>query len=148
VAQGQSSGPINIAAVQDVSIDTSGASAELATGGLRINITPRDGGNRYSVSMFASTARGGMSDGNLTARLRARGLTTINTIKSVWDLNPGGGGPLTRDRVWFYGSFRYQGADNYAAARSTTATRRSARTTREAGCSIPTLTAASAIAPR
>jgi carboxypeptidase family protein len=33
VAQGQSSGPINIAAVQDVSIDTSGASAELATGG-------------------------------------------------------------------------------------------------------------------
>jgi hypothetical protein len=114
VAQGQSSGPINIAAVQDVSIDTSGASAELATGGLRINITPRDGGNRYSVSMFASTARGGMSDGNLTARLRARGLTTINTIKSVWDLNPGGGGPLTRDRVWFYGSFRYQGTDNYA----------------------------------
>jgi Carboxypeptidase regulatory-like domain len=115
VAQGQSSGAtINIAAVQDVSIDTSGASAELATGGVRINITPRDGGNRYSVSMFASTATGGMSDGNLTDRLLGRGLTTINTIRSVWDLNPSAGGPIRRDRVWFFGSFRYNGTDNYA----------------------------------
>src|SRR5262249_15962946 len=31
-----------------------------------------------------------------------------------WDLNPGIGGPLVRDRLWFYASTRYNGVWNYA----------------------------------
>ena len=34
-----------------------------------------------------------------------------STIKpvSIWDINPGMGGPLKQDRVWFHTSFRYWG---------------------------------------
>ena len=36
-----------------------------------------------------------------------------NLMKRVWDFNPGFGGPIARDRLWFYASVRSNGAWNF-----------------------------------
>ena len=30
-------------------------------------------------------------------------------LEKLWDVNPSFGGPILRDRLWFFGSFRHQG---------------------------------------
>jgi hypothetical protein len=106
----------NVSSAAEVTIDTNAASAELATGGVRINFIPRDGGNTISGSMFASLAHEDfLQSDNFTDRLRARGLSAPGSIKKNWDLAPAFGGPLRRDRLWYYFSARYNGAQNYAA---------------------------------
>ena len=43
-----------------------------------------------------------MQGSNFTQELKDRGLATPNTIKNLLEVNPGGGGPILRDRLWFY----------------------------------------------
>jgi hypothetical protein len=105
----------NPSAVQELTIDYSGVSAELPTGGVRINLIPKDGGNTYKGVVFGSFANSAMTGSNLTQSLKDRGLPTPNPIKEIWDLNPGFGGPIKRDRLWFYGSGRQNVAETYVA---------------------------------
>jgi hypothetical protein len=100
---------------QEVAIDTSAASAELPTGGVRINFIPREGGNEFKGSLFASFADESFQGDNFTERVRNLGLTAPNKIEKNWDINPGAGGPIQRDRLWYYVSGRYNGANNYVA---------------------------------
>ena len=103
----------NFAAYQEVTIDTAAVDAEQPTGGVRINYIPRDGGNNFSGTFLGSISTEGMQSNNYTQELRDRGLRTPNSIKNIWDLNPGFGGPIKRDTVWFYAAFRYNGASQY-----------------------------------
>jgi len=98
----------------EVTVDTSGLSAEQGQGGIRINYIPRDGGNTFSGSLFATFANHSMQSDNLTDDLKARGLPTPNAIKTNYDVNPGVGGPIKKDRVWFYFTGRVNRADQYA----------------------------------
>ena len=45
---------------------------------------------------------------NYTPELQAAGLRTPNSIKLVYDVNPGGGGPIVKDKLWFYSAARWQ----------------------------------------
>jgi hypothetical protein len=105
----------NPSAVQELSIDYSGVSAELPTGGVRINLIPKEGGNTFKGVVFGTFANGSMQGSNLSEELQLRGLPTPNAIKEIWDINPGFGGPIQRDRLWFYGSARQNVADTYVA---------------------------------
>jgi hypothetical protein len=97
----------------EVTIDTSGLSAEQGQGGIRINYIPRDGGNTFSGSLFVTFANSDMQSDNLTDDLRSRGLPSPNAIKTTYDVNPGFGGPIKMDRMWFYFTGRVQRADQY-----------------------------------
>ena len=97
----------NNAGTQEVTFDTSAGTAEAATGGVRINFIPRDGGNSFAGVFYGRFTNHSLQSSNLTADLRARGLGTPNSIKTNWEVNPGFGGPIKRDKVWFYLSARY-----------------------------------------
>ncbi len=112
---GSSGAPPNIGAFSEVTIDYGATSAEQQTSGVQINLIPRDGGNTFKGSTFFGYATEGMAANNFTQRLKDRGLTSVTRIKKNWDVNPGLGGPLKRDRVWFYATVRQDGAENYAA---------------------------------
>src|SRR5205085_1714030 len=43
------------------------------------------------------------------------GVTAGERVKSNYDVNPGFGGPLRKDKLWFYLSPRFNRSDNYAA---------------------------------
>jgi hypothetical protein len=105
----------NVGAASEVVIDSGSTAADLPTGGVRVNFIPRDGGNTLRGSMFATYANEHMANDNLTQRLKDRGLASVSRIKKNWDLNPGFGGPIARDRLWYYFTGRYQGAQAFAA---------------------------------
>lgn len=113
----QSSGSVslstpNVSAAQEVTIDTAAGSAEAPTGGVRINLIPRDGGNDLRGFTFVSFATAAMQGDNLTERLFDQGYGTPESLAKVWDVNFGIGGPFRRDRVWFFLSGRYNGQSN------------------------------------
>jgi hypothetical protein len=103
----------NMTSTQEITVDTSGSSAENAMGGVRINLIPQSGGNRFSASMFVTGVNESFQSDNLTKELQDRGLRAVNRIKLLYDLNPGAGGPIKRDRLWFYTSARWQKNDNW-----------------------------------
>jgi hypothetical protein len=114
-------------AMQEMTVNTAGADASMAGGGVQINYVPRDGGNTFKGLLFVSGANGAMqgtnyssgtrdASGNCTPQdsLFCRGLVTQpGALKQVYDFNPGFGGPLVRDRLWFFGTARWTKAENY-----------------------------------
>jgi hypothetical protein len=102
---------MNDAAAKEVVFETDAISAETASGGVRVNVIPREGGNTFSGSVFGNGATGGMALSNYTADLQARGLKTPAGFVKLWDESAGVGGPLRRDRVWFFYAQRYRGND-------------------------------------
>jgi hypothetical protein len=96
----------NNAMVQEMTYQTSGAGAELSPGGVRMNIVPRDGGNQFSGSFFAGWTDGSWQSKNFSDDLRARGLRAADKIDRIYDFNVGLGGPLVRNKLWFFGSAR------------------------------------------
>jgi hypothetical protein len=103
----------NVAAAAEVTIDTASVSAELSTGGPRVNFIPRDGGNEFRGFVFASFMNEDLQGSNLTQELRDRGFLTASGVKTVYDINPAVGGPISRDKVWFFATGRYNLAQNY-----------------------------------
>jgi hypothetical protein len=65
-------------------------------GGVRINMIPREGGNRFSGSAFIGGSDGGWQSNNVTPELRARGLRGGNRITHIYDINFGLGGPIRK----------------------------------------------------
>jgi hypothetical protein len=117
IAGGWGGGAVpNATGTAEFAIDVSAVDAQAATGGVRINFIPRDGGNQFAGTIFASFATESFASDNYTGTdVQERGLTAPGTIKGNGDFNPGFGGPLVRDKLWFFLSGRTLYADNYVA---------------------------------
>src|SRR6185295_8772208 len=77
-------------------------SAEQKEGGVRMNLIPREGGNVLGGMMYLGYAHPSWQGDNLSEELKARGLTAPNTLKRYQDVNPAVGGPIVRDKIWYY----------------------------------------------
>ena len=66
--------------VQEYSFEISAHSAESETGGVRVTIVPKDGGNRYSGQFFANFANEKFQSTNMTPELSATGLGIRPTV--------------------------------------------------------------------
>ena len=108
---------INTGAVQEMSVTVSGKSAESDVSGVTVNSIPKSGSNRFSGSVFANYTNHSLQSDNLTDDLQARGLTAVNTELKVWDFNPTLGGPIAKDRLWFFSAYRHWGEKNTIAGR-------------------------------
>ena len=103
----------NIGLAQEVTVNYAAGTAEQALGGVQTNIIPRDGGNDFSVSLFANGTWSSLQGSNYTQDLKDRGLRTPNEIKETYDINPAVGGPIMRSRLWFFTSGRWVKNANY-----------------------------------
>jgi hypothetical protein len=99
----------DITNAQEVSITTSGGMGEAEVGGPVINVVPRSGGNTLRGSLFANGANGAMQGDNFTEELRAAGLSNPASLIKMWDVNGAFGGPIRRDRLWYFLTSRYSG---------------------------------------
>jgi hypothetical protein len=93
----------------EVTMTTSGGLGEAETAGLQINIVPKQGGNKLSGLVFASGFSEGMQASNYTSELATRGVTQPNPVFHVYDVNAAVGGPIAKDKLWYYMSVREQG---------------------------------------
>lgn len=101
----------NDAMSQEVSYQTSGIGADTSAGGVRLNMIPRDGGNRFSGSFYSVWKDGAWQGDNFTQRLKDRGLASPSAIDRIYDFNVAQGGPIMRDKVWFFASARAWSVD-------------------------------------
>ena len=112
-AGGRAGAVPNMTAFQEVTIDSGAVDASRAEGGVRVNFVPREGGNTFRGNGFFGFANNAMQSSNFTQRLQGLGLQTPASVKRVWDFNPGFGGPIKQDKLWYYLTIRHQGAYNY-----------------------------------
>ena len=96
----------NEAMVQEAVYQTAGGSAETLTGGLNMNLVPKDGGNRFSGGFRATKSPASWQGDNLTDDLKAVGVTGVDRISNFYEWNIEEGGPIKRDKLWFFGAFR------------------------------------------
>jgi hypothetical protein len=99
--------------VTEVAIDITGGLGEAEVGGPVVNVVPRTGGNTFSGTIFAAGANSSMQGSNFTDELRNAGLRAPGDLVKMWDLNGALGGPIKRDRLWFFATTRYQGTQRY-----------------------------------
>ncbi len=112
---GGSTGGVSLMALDtgnaaEVTVTTTGGLADAENGGAVFNIVTRSGGNTFSGNLFLMGARGGMQSDNFTQALRDAGLRSPSNLDKVWDANFGMGGPIMRDRLWFFGTIRSMGS--------------------------------------
>lgn len=104
---------INPLAAQEIVIDVgSGGSAENPLGGAMVNLIPKDGGNRFSGTFFGTATGHQMQGDNLDDDLRSQGLTTVNAVRNIYDVNAVLGGPIVQDKLWFMTSHRVWGRES------------------------------------
>jgi carboxypeptidase family protein len=104
---------------QEISVDTAAMGAEIGGGGgANINIVPKSGGNTVKGELLYSTTGRGVwenfSGSNVTPALSAQGIKDPS-LQKLRDVNGNAGGPLMRDRLWWFGSIRnYSTVENVA----------------------------------
>ena len=101
-SNGNSSYQINAAVIEEMVLQTSGISAETNADGPALNVIPKEGGNNFTVDLAGFFANDSMEGDNLTPELQERGVREANKTLKLFDESVSIGGPIVRDRVWFF----------------------------------------------
>src|SRR5438309_7111499 len=98
---------LNEGANQEMVYQTGGGNVDSPTGGVKINLIPKEGGNRFNGSLFQGYESSSLQSNNLTPRLAATGLKSVDKIGTYDDTNATVGGPIAKDKLWYFGSVRF-----------------------------------------
>ena len=102
----------NDATVQEFSFQAGALDADTTAGGGRLNVIPKDGGNRFSGSGFGAYNGESWQSNNFTQELLDAGLESGGAIVGMYDVNGSLGGPIVRDKLWFMFAARQYAVDN------------------------------------
>jgi hypothetical protein len=95
---------------QEMSYTLSGGTAETQSGGITVNMIPRTGGNTFAFEALGTYSGNKLQSDNFDDDLRARGFNpTSGGLDKMWDASVSAGGPIKRDRLWFFASGRHWG---------------------------------------
>ncbi|HEY1303375.1 MAG TPA: TonB-dependent receptor [Vicinamibacterales bacterium] len=96
--------------VDEISVAVAGGLGESDIGGPIMNLVPRSGGNNFRGQAFINNAGDWSRGNNLTPELMAPppgpNLRETPGIINSYDASASYGGPIKRDRLWFFGSYR------------------------------------------
>jgi Carboxypeptidase regulatory-like domain len=107
---GVSSFGYDLANAQEIQVTVAGGLGETDRGGPAFNIIPKTGGNTFNGTGFVSTAGKWSQASNLDDYLRSVGITEPPGLIKNWDTNFALGGPIKRDRLWFFNNVRQYGS--------------------------------------
>ena len=95
-------------AFQEVQVKAMGNDAEMATPGTQFLAVLKSGGDQFRGSGYFGWETPDLQSDNVDVALRARGASEGNPLKAYHDANADLGGPVFRQKLWFYGSYRHQ----------------------------------------
>ncbi len=101
----------NNATIEEATVQMGGASAEVSAGGPVFSMILRSGGNKFGGSAWLSRTDGDWVSDNVTPALRQRGLSIGSSVTEIHDVTLALGGPIIRDKLWFFESPRWTGTD-------------------------------------
>jgi Carboxypeptidase regulatory-like domain len=99
----------DISNAQEVVTTNSGGLGEAEVGGPAMNIVPKSGGNTLKGQVYLSGVPSSWVGNNYTQELKDAGLSTPGKLLKQWDETFGLGGPIKRDRLWYYVTYRDEG---------------------------------------
>jgi hypothetical protein len=100
---------IDTANVQEVTFRTSGGLGEAETGGPLMNVVPKTGGNTFKGSSSFQFTNSSLQGNNYDAT-QASLLSKPSQIIRLWDVDAAIGGPIKKDKLWFFYLFRTYGS--------------------------------------
>jgi hypothetical protein len=98
---------------QEIAVSVSGGAAESQLSGVIVNRIPRSGGNTFSGELLVTFSNNALQSNNINDELRARGITDPAEISKQYDVNYSLGGPIIRDKLWFFFTGREWTYNNY-----------------------------------
>ena len=99
---------------EELSVTTGGAAdVTTQTGGIAVNMVTRRGGNKVSAAARFYLTDHSLQSSNVTPALRAKGIIDTNRIEQIKDFGASAGGPLFKDRLWWWGSYGVQDIFTY-----------------------------------
>jgi hypothetical protein len=96
----------NDAGNQEMVYQTGGGTVDTPTGGLKISMVPKEGGNDFHGSLFAGFEDSRLQSDNLSAYLATHGVKAVDKIGKYRDINATFGGRIIKDKLWFFTSMR------------------------------------------
>ena len=98
---------------QEIQVTIAGGLGETDRGGPAFNMIPRTGGNNFSGTYFLSYAGEWAQSSNLDDELRSYGITEVPGLIKNYDTNFALGGPIVRDKLWFFANARTFGSASH-----------------------------------
>jgi hypothetical protein len=98
---------------QEVVMTTAAGLGEAEVGGPIINMIPKTGGNTFQHHYYGSGMKGWMQADNYDQITKDfSNVTVLSPQKTLylWDTSLSNGGPIKKDRLWFFFSFAYTGS--------------------------------------
>jgi hypothetical protein len=89
---------------EEVNYQTSALPAENSVGGVFINMVTKQGGNRLHGDLRTNYSNRSLQGDNFdTPELQKYGFAGGNPVTKLFDVNGTAGGPIKKDRVWWFG---------------------------------------------
>jgi hypothetical protein len=101
---------VNIASYEEIQVNYGNNDIKSQTGGVQVNIVSRRGGNRVSGMFYLDAEDKNWQANNVPPSLRNIGYTAAG-VNRVYLYGANVGGPLIRDKLWFFGSWGIQDID-------------------------------------
>jgi hypothetical protein len=109
---GASSSYYDVDAFDEVAVNTGGNDLKVQTGGLGINFVTRRGTNQFKGSARYTFNNHSLESSNLPSALagdpRLNGSDKANHTDQIYDWGFDIGGPIVKDKLWFWGSYGKQ----------------------------------------
>ena len=99
----------DLASMEELSISTVAGSAEQALPGVYISMIIKSGGNQFAGRYEAQLQSGRFQGNNLPQLIKDQGVNIGDATVYNREYTADIGGPILRDRLWFYGAVRHQG---------------------------------------
>jgi hypothetical protein len=96
---------VDVGNSEEISFTTSGGLGESETAGLVMNVVPKTGGN----SIHGSVSYSGSGKSLQADNFEGTGVAAPTPLSKIYDLNGAFGGPIVKDRLWYFVTARTQG---------------------------------------
>ena len=91
---------------EEMTINTGGGDASQQSGGITVNLITKSGSNRFKGTARYYVTDDKLESQNVTDDLRRQGAGAGNPIQNIKDFGFEVGGPIVRNKAWFWGSRR------------------------------------------
>lgn len=91
-------------AFEEIQVQTGGSDASVQSSGVSVNLVTRSGGNTLRGSSRFYVVDNNLQGDNITPELKAQGAGSGNPIKNIKDYGFEVGGPILRNKLWYWGS--------------------------------------------
>jgi hypothetical protein len=99
---------------EELNVTTGGAAdVTIQTGGVQLNMVTRRGGNRMTLAGRFYLTDNFFQSTNMTDALRAQGILDTNKIQAIKDFGFNAGGPIIKDKLWWWGAYGVQDIFTY-----------------------------------